>query len=101
MHVPRVQLDLRSNTEAVLLWSMQVSAMTNGSAESVAKPVLTAGGVMQLCKGPMLDINMPQVSNTRQPYRSGEGGCHQGRGFQHNAHCPEGGKPANYQAKCI
>jgi hypothetical protein len=35
--------------------------MTNGSAEGVAKPALTAGGAIQLLKGPLLDINMAQV----------------------------------------
>eukprot|EP00878_Enallax_costatus_P003823 GHUV01004039.1.p1 GENE.GHUV01004039.1~~GHUV01004039.1.p1 ORF type:complete len:263 (+),score=72.57 GHUV01004039.1:469-1257(+) len=40
--------------------NIKVGAMTNGSADTIAKPVLTAAGVMQLCKGPMLDINMAQ-----------------------------------------
>lgn len=35
--------------------------MTNGSVEGVAKPALTAGGAIQLLKGPLLDINMAQV----------------------------------------
>lgn len=35
--------------------------MTNGSAEGVAKPALTAGGAIQLIKGPLLDINMAQA----------------------------------------
>lgn len=46
---------------AAIAGCLQVGALTNGSADSVAKPVLTAAGVMQLCKGPMLDINMAQV----------------------------------------
>jgi hypothetical protein len=35
--------------------------LTNGSADGVAKPALTAGGAIQLVKGPLLDINMAQV----------------------------------------
>eukprot|EP00879_Flechtneria_rotunda_P004175 GHRR01004423.1.p1 GENE.GHRR01004423.1~~GHRR01004423.1.p1 ORF type:complete len:293 (+),score=106.72 GHRR01004423.1:569-1447(+) len=41
--------------------NIKVSVMTNGSADSVARPVLMAGGVMQLVKGPLLDINGPQA----------------------------------------
>lgn len=37
--------------------------MTNGNAETVAKPALTAGGAIQLIKGPLLDINMAQVGH--------------------------------------
>lgn len=36
--------------------------LTNGSSEGIAKSVLTNGKVMQLVKGPMLDINMAEVS---------------------------------------
>jgi hypothetical protein len=43
---------------------LQVSVLTNGSAEGVAKAVLTSNKVMQLVKGPMLDINMPEVSES-------------------------------------
>lgn len=39
----------------------QVAVLTNGSADGVAKPALTAGGAIQLVKGPLLDINMAQV----------------------------------------
>lgn len=39
----------------------QVSVLTNGSADAVAKPVLAAGGALQLVKGHVLDINMVQV----------------------------------------
>jgi hypothetical protein len=38
--------------------------LTIGSAEGIAKAVLTNGKVMQLVKGPMLDINMPEVSSS-------------------------------------
>lgn len=41
--------------------ALQVSVMTNGSVEGVAKPALTAGGAIQLLKGPLLDINMAQA----------------------------------------
>jgi hypothetical protein len=41
---------------------LQVSVLTNGSVEGVAKPVLAAGGALQLLKGPLLDINMAQVA---------------------------------------
>lgn len=40
---------------------MQVAVLTNGSAETVAKPVLAAGGALQLVKGPLLDINAAQA----------------------------------------
>lgn len=42
--------------------ALQVSVLTNGSAEGIAKAVLTGNKVMQLVKGPMLDISMPEVS---------------------------------------
>lgn len=40
---------------------IKVAVMTNGSAEGVAKPALTAGGAIKLLKGPLLDINMAQA----------------------------------------
>jgi hypothetical protein len=46
----------------LLLLLPQVSVLTNGSAEGIAKAVLTGNKVMQLVKGPLLDIAMPEVS---------------------------------------
>jgi uncharacterized membrane protein YozB (DUF420 family) len=46
----------------LLLLLLQVSVLTNGSAEGIAKAVLTGNKVMQLVKGPTLDIAMPEVS---------------------------------------
>jgi hypothetical protein len=47
----------------MICWCLlQVSVLTNGSAEGVAKAVLTGNKVIQLVKGPLLDINMPEVS---------------------------------------
>lgn len=40
--------------------NIKVSVLTNGSAEGIAKAVLTGNKVMQLVKGPMLDISMPE-----------------------------------------
>jgi hypothetical protein len=49
--------------------------LTNGSAEGVAKPALTAGGAIQLLKGPLLDINMAQVGQGLHGSAKTTGGC--------------------------
>lgn len=63
---------------------LQVAVLTNGSVEGVAKPALTAGGAIQLLRGPLLDINMAQVlragrlglqEDCRECYCSCIGGC--------------------------
>lgn len=56
---------------AYALACTQVGVMTNGAVDAVAKPLLAAGGVLQLLTGPLLDISMPGVSKARAAHLVG------------------------------
>jgi hypothetical protein len=58
---PRICMAATSVHVSTKSAGVQVAVLTNGSVDGVAKPALTAGGAIQLLKGPLLDINMAQV----------------------------------------